>query len=233
HKRRYRNEFNSRVAPTAKTILPITRKLNEKETVYNLHKGNSGRRRTARTQQNIEAVQMSVNQSSKKDTEDVRHKSAPCSSSNRINARQNLTFSHYHHTPYNVVNKIGVNSQHDHKKGRELFPCEKAYQNLKITNVKQTGNAKVAETNTCKTAFFLQLATLMFEGVLVLHYNMHPHTNSILDVIRRMRLQVSQHLPYIPDFVPLDYHVFGLLMLRLKTYIHGYRHIQKSFIHME
>ncbi|PSN35854.1 hypothetical protein C0J52_23448 [Blattella germanica] len=78
--RRYRNEFNCRVAPTAKTILRIARKLNEKGVVHNLHKGNSGRRRTARTQQHIEAVRISVNQSSKKDTEDVRHKSVPCSS---------------------------------------------------------------------------------------------------------------------------------------------------------
>ncbi|PSN31649.1 hypothetical protein C0J52_27541 [Blattella germanica] len=59
---RYRNYFNCRVAPTAKTILRIARTFNEK----NLHKGNTGRRRTARTQQNIEAVRMSGNQSPEK-----------------------------------------------------------------------------------------------------------------------------------------------------------------------
>ncbi|PSN55120.1 hypothetical protein C0J52_01900 [Blattella germanica] len=36
--RRYRNEFNCRVAPTAKTILCIARKLNKIGTVHNLHK---------------------------------------------------------------------------------------------------------------------------------------------------------------------------------------------------
>ncbi|PSN38536.1 hypothetical protein C0J52_23181 [Blattella germanica] len=51
--------------PTGNSSL-TARKLNEIGTVHNLHKGNSGRRRTARTQQNIEAVRMSVNQSPRK-----------------------------------------------------------------------------------------------------------------------------------------------------------------------
>ena len=64
--RRYRNHFHTREAPTPKTILRLVRKLNEHGNLLNLNKGNSGRRRTARTQDNIEAVRQSVNQSPKK-----------------------------------------------------------------------------------------------------------------------------------------------------------------------
>ncbi|PSN31241.1 hypothetical protein C0J52_22894 [Blattella germanica] len=60
---RYRNHFQ---APMPKTILSLGREFNEHGNLLNLNKGNSGRLRTSRTQDNIEAVRQSVNQSPEK-----------------------------------------------------------------------------------------------------------------------------------------------------------------------
>ena len=53
---RFGERFADRQAPALKTIWATVRKLSQRRTISNRNKGNSGRRRTGRSEANIEAV---------------------------------------------------------------------------------------------------------------------------------------------------------------------------------
>ena len=56
-RRNFGQIFPERISPTKKTVRKTVQKFNEHGTTLNRNKGNSGRKRTARTQENVEMVQ--------------------------------------------------------------------------------------------------------------------------------------------------------------------------------
>lgn len=59
-RRRFQEKFPERNSPDKKTIYRTVEKFNEHGTILNRNKGNSGRRKTHRTQENIARVQLAV-----------------------------------------------------------------------------------------------------------------------------------------------------------------------------
>jgi hypothetical protein len=61
---------------------------------------------------------------------------------------------------------------------------------------------------------------MLSRGVVMLHYNVRPHTAAAMqDLIVTFGWEQFNHLPYSPDLVPSDFHVF----LHLKTFLGGWR----------
>ena len=59
---RFGERFADRQAPALKTIWATVRKFSQRRTISNRNKGNSGRRRTGRSEANIEAVRQRLDE---------------------------------------------------------------------------------------------------------------------------------------------------------------------------